>query len=221
MTALQLPDDPRWVEAHGIAADPASWRRTLGSGFAVGSDPARLIVIAGDADPSAAAALAREYRHHAMLATTGELVSALRSAGRTLERALIHTLGDPDGLPELEGAVRLPAGASLDHLPRPLADELALARTPIWTAIVDGDPVAFAYAPWRSARWFDVSVDVLVSARQLGLGTLVASALIRDERADGREPVWAADEGNAASLALARRLGFAAIDEIWVAPPLA
>ena len=27
---LELPDAPRWIEAHGMAADPASWRRALG-----------------------------------------------------------------------------------------------------------------------------------------------------------------------------------------------
>ena len=40
---LALPDVPRWIEAHGIAADPASWRSELGAGFAVGNDRARLI----------------------------------------------------------------------------------------------------------------------------------------------------------------------------------
>jgi len=216
---LELPDEPRWVEAHGIVADPTSWRRALGRGFAVGHDGARLIVIAGDADRSALEALAREFPSHAMLLSTRELEPAIRGASRTLARALIHTLADPEGLPDLEGAIRLPADASLAHLPRPLADELAAARTPIWTVYVDGEPATFAYASWRSPRWFDVSVDTLVTARQLGLGTLVASALIRDERALGREPVWAADEDNRASLALARRLGFAPVDEIWVAPP--
>jgi hypothetical protein len=220
VTSLGLPDEPRWVEAHGIAADPAGWQRALGAGFALGHDVARLIVIAGDADPSLVAALAREYPTHAILIATAELTAALDSAGRTPQRALIHTLPDPEALPDLEGAIPLPPGASLAHLPRPLADELAAARSRIWTVYVDGEPAAFAHAPWRSARWFDVSVDTVVTARQLGLGTLVAAALIRDERAHGREPVWAADEGNVASLALARRLGFVAIDEIWVAPPV-
>jgi hypothetical protein len=31
--------------------------------------------------------------------------------------------------------------------------------------------------------------------------------------------VWGADEENLASLRLARRLGFTAVDELWVAPP--
>jgi hypothetical protein len=57
---LELPDAPRWIEAHGMAADPESWRRALGAGFAVGNDAARLVVVAGDADPGALATLAED-----------------------------------------------------------------------------------------------------------------------------------------------------------------
>lgn len=221
MTPLDLPDEPRYVEAHGIASDPASWRRELGPGFAVGSDHARLIVVCGEADAGATLALARAHPQHTLLVVTDDLAADLRGAGRGVVRAILHTLPDPARLPDADGAAPLPAAASLAHLPEALADELrtALAGGPVWAAWVDGAPVSFAYAPWRSARWFDVSVDTVASARQLGLGTIVAAAMIRGERARGREPVWGADEHNAASLGLARRLGFRAADELWVAPP--
>lgn len=201
-TTLDLPDVPRWVEAHGIAADPDHWRRDLGDGaFALGHDAARLIVIVGDAPPM----LDSLPPTHAILSMT----PLPRST-----RAILHTL-DSDA-PEHEGAVRLPDDVAV---PDYLADELGWARTrgPVWTCYVDGEPAAFAYAPWRSATLFDVSVDVVPGARQLGLGTIVASALIHAERP--RRPVWGADEGNAGSLRLAARLGFTPVDEIWVAPP--
>ena len=209
---LELPDEPRWVEAHGIAADPRSWRRVLGGGAAIGSDRARLVVAYGDADPSALRALATELAAHTFLVAE-PLVTALP---RRIERAILHTLPDPDTLPDYEGAVVLP---DRSQVPADLAAEFGDAR--VWTAYVDGAPVAFAYAPWCSARWFDVSVDTLPGARQLGLGTIVAAAMIRDQRAQGRgrEPVWGADEHNAASLRLANRLGFVAVDELFVAPP--
>ena len=210
---MELPDVPRWVEAHGIANDPAGWREELAGGFAVGHDAARLIVVAGDVTPEAVAPLAA--RPHVILVEREELALALK--GRRVERAILHTLPDPDALPDLEGAS--PLGDT--PVPPPLQDELAWARTrgTVWAAWVDGEPVSFAYAPWRSPAWFDVSVDTLPSARQLGLATVVAAAMIRDERAHGREPVWGADEGNLASLRLAKRLGFEAVDEIWVCAP--
>ena len=203
---------PRWVEANGIAADPTHWRAELGEGYALGHDAAKLIVIVGKADGAAVAALAAKHPQHVVLVEDQAL------APRPAQRAILHTLPDPDLLPDYEGAIPLPADAPL---PDALAPELAWARTraTIWTAYVDGEPASFAYAPWRSATLFDVSVDTLPSARQLGLATITAAAMIRDERAQGREPVWGADEGNAASLRLAARLGFVATDEIWVCAP--
>jgi GNAT superfamily N-acetyltransferase len=215
---LDVPDIPRWIEAHGIAADPASWQRGLGNGRAVGSDSARLVVLLGDPDPAAVAALAREVPHHTVLCAI-ERADLAAATGREVLRALLHTLPDMDSLPAQEGASLLPEDAELPHVPEPLAEELAAARQrrPIWTAFLDGVPIAFAYAPWRSAKWFDVSVDTLPGARQLGLGRLVAAAMIRGERELGREPVWGADEGNIASLRLAHSLGFVKVDELWVA----
>ena len=64
---IELPDVPRWVEAHGIAADPEHWRTPLGGGFALGHDAAKLIVVAGAADPDPLAALARSYPQHTLL----------------------------------------------------------------------------------------------------------------------------------------------------------
>ena len=210
---LELPDVPRWVEAHGIAADPGGWRESLGGGIVLGHDAARLIVVAGDVEAEGVARLAA--RPHVILVEREDLALALRAAGRRLERAILHTLPDPDALPDYEGATPLGDGAAV---PEALAEELAWARTrgTVWSAWVDGEPVSFAYAPWRSRGLFDVSVDTLPGARQLGLATVVAAAMIRDERAQGREPVWGADEGNQASLRLAKRLGFEPVDEIWV-----
>jgi GNAT superfamily N-acetyltransferase len=206
---LDLPDVPRWVEAHGIAGDPDGWRAPVGGGYALGHDVAKLIVLAGELDAVEVARFRTGYPQHTFLFTRDDLHGAFERS----TRAILHSLEDPDALPECEGAVLFTES--------PPDAELAWAATrgPIWSAYVDGAAAAFAYAPWRSAKLFDVSVDVLPGARQLGLGTIVAAAMIRDERARGFEPVWGADEGNIASLRLAKRLGFVAVDEIWVAPP--
>ncbi|MFT3698993.1 MAG: GNAT family N-acetyltransferase [Kofleriaceae bacterium] len=205
---IELPDIPRWVEANGILGDPDGWRVPAAGGTALGHDAAKLIVLVGDVDVQAARTLRTMYPNHAVLYTRDDLAPAFARS----ERAILHTL-DPDLLPDHGGAVLFteePPDAELTW---------AATRGPIWTAYVDGVASAFAYAPWRSQKLFDVSVDVVPTARQLGLGTIVAAALIHDERSRGREPVWGADEGNIASLRLAKRLGFTAVDEIWVAPP--
>ena len=206
---LDLPDLPRWVEAHGIAASGEGWRED----GAIGHDGAKLIVIYGDGDASA---IARAHPDHALLFPL-ELAPAVEHAARVVERGILHTLPDAASLPDFEGAV--PLVDIPPDLPRELADELARARGTVWTVWVDNAPVSFAHAVWHSARWFDIAVDTLPRARQLGLATIVTAALIRDERARGREPVWGADEGNAASLRLAKRLGFEPVDEIGVAAP--
>lgn len=218
---LDLPDVPRWIEAHGIARDPEGWREAVGTGAMIGHDRARLAVAFGDAAPAALVDLSRARPHHTLLFAIEreDVAAALRAIGRGVERAVLHELASPDALPDLDGAAPL-GEASLDHVPPALAAELAWARArgTVWTAWLDGAPASFAYAPWQSARWFDVSVDTLPAARQLGLATVVAAAMIRDERARGREPVWGADDGNLASLRLAERLGFTPVDAIFVAP---
>ena len=204
-----LPDIPRWVEANGIAADADGWRAPVGGGYALGHDAAKLIVLAGELDAEDVARFRTGYPHHTFLFSGDELCNAFARS----TRAILHTLEDPDLLPEYEGAVMF--------TDEPPDTELAWAATrgPIWTTYVDGIASAFAYAPWRTTKLFDVSIDVLPAARQLGLGTIVAAAMIRGERARGLEPVWGADEGNIASLRLAKRLGFVPVDELWVAPP--
>lgn len=199
-----------------MAADPESWQRP----FAIGHPGSKVCVITGDPEIAEVAALAHEFTDHAVIVAI-EREDLAHATGRPYARVILHTLPDPHELPDLEGAAPLPAETSLDHVPRPLADEIrAAARAgTVWAAWVNSEPVSFAYAPWRSPAWFDISVDTLPQARQLGLAAIVASAMIRAEREAGREPVWAADEDNHASLRLAHRLGFQPSDELWIAPP--
>src|SRR5262249_16900720 len=158
--------------------DPDGWRNAVGSGFALGHDAARLAVVAGEAEPDAVADFARARPHTLLFAIErDDIAAALRADGAMIERAILHTLPARERLPDREGAIPLEESVELD-VPRPLAEELGWARGRgrVWTAWVDGKPVSFAYAPWRSAKWFDVSVDTLPGARQLGLATVVSAA---------------------------------------------
>jgi hypothetical protein len=219
VTLPEIPDEPRWVEASAILASDAHWLDATGR--VIGHDASSLMVALPGADAAAVTQLAAARPRWSLLAAPerDDLRAALAAIGWWVERARILTLPDASDLPDDEGAALLPEGTDLSHLPPVLAGEVAAAqrRGAVWTAVVDGTPASFAFAPWRSARWFDVSVDTLPGYRQLGLATRVAAALIRGERGDGREPVWGALESNAASLRLAARLGFVAVDSLWVA----
>ncbi len=215
---LALPDLPRWVEAHDLARDPQSWHREGVIGHDGGADP--VICVYGELPVDTVLALANEHPQHTLLLPR-ERDDLAMVLPRPVVRAIIHTLPDPDTLPDYEGAEPLPDDASLVHLPEDLRAELedARKRATVWTAWVDGIPSSFAYASALSAAWFDIGVDTVPGARQLGLATIVASTMIRAERESGREPVWGATEDNIASLRLAARLGFVAVDELWVAAP--
>ncbi len=214
------PDLPRFCEARDLllAGAPVT---AIAGGVLVVSVEDQLQVALGPVDVTAAAAAANPALTLLCEIERDDLAEALRSGGWIVERAALHTLPDPESLPDDEGAGPMPDDAALDHLPDELRDELrrALRHGPIHTVCVDGAPVSFAYASARTERWFDVAVDTAPGFRQLGLATRVATALIRSERAAGREPVWGAVESNPASLRLAARLGFVATDALWVASP--
>jgi hypothetical protein len=217
-----VPDLPRWVQARGmlLAGAPAG---PAGAGWVVSDPEASLLAVIGDADPAAVLAQAAAHPEATLLCAIEDeaLADALAARGWRLEAATLFTLPDPATLPDDSGAGRLPVDADLSHLPAPLAAELAraLGAGGVHSVQVDGAPVSFAYAAWRTARWFDLSVDTLAGFRQLGLGARVAAARIRAERVDGREPVWGAAAGNLASRRLAERLGFSPSDAIRVASP--
>jgi RimJ/RimL family protein N-acetyltransferase len=118
---------------------------------------------------------------HVPEALRRELLDALR--GRTTSR---FVPGD------------LPQGS-------PLAGGRALPMAAAWA---DGRPVSFCYPVWQTEAWWDVSIETLEGYRGRGLAGQAARTLIRHLRETGRAPVWGALESNAASRALASRLGF-------------
>ncbi len=215
---FELPDEPRWVEAHGLLAEAETWHRGWPGGGVLGHDRAALAIVVGRCELDAAATILAERPALTILCAEEERARALaRRLGRSAERAILHTLEEPLEPTELRVAV-LETDHALDELPDDLRAELESTRPArrVWTVWVEGRPVSFSYASWRSPRFFDVSVDTVPGYRQLGLGEMAARALILDEQAHGRAAVWGALESNAASLRLAARLGFVATSELWV-----
>ncbi len=97
-----------------------------------------------------------------------------------------------------------------DHVPDALRGEMldAVRHGAVACVWTDDRPVSFAYAPWTTERWFDISIDTLDGYRRRGFGGACARALIERHARDGRQPVWGAVASNVASRALAAYLGF-------------
>ncbi len=223
-----IADQPRWLEAHGLLADPTASCEQLEPTLApiktnldgptlqpgawlLRHDAAGLAVVVGE--PSAAAWTSVLHQHCSLAILFDDGYPALTTAAQTIGRNVVgvsFALLD-DAMPAHDGATILHAEESLDHVEPVLRAELARVRhdRTIWTVRVDDQPVSFAYAGWRSPTWFDVSVDTLREFRQLGLATSVAAALVHDEMSQGRQAVWGASDDNIASQRLAAKLGFA------------
>jgi hypothetical protein len=139
------------------------------------------------------------------------------------ERAIVHTLAAPWQSPPrtIAGLTIRPltAGDPIDHLPDELRGEIerALADETVFAGFVDGVAVSFSYSASCTETWADISIDTIEAQRGRGIGAAVAARLIDDIVARGLAPVWGAVESNAASLALAAKLGFTNVaGELWV-----
>jgi GNAT superfamily N-acetyltransferase len=234
--ARTLPDTPRWVETRGMllsgraevfaadALEVAFVVRVLSGALAavsvVGWPSAHAIHQAVDGTTDMTPVLAQldnaGYVGDALAASP----AAVPGQTWTLEHATIHCLsGVAASAPTDEAPVRLlGAEEPLDHLPVGLRFEIGHARmiAPVAVAVVDAMPVSFCYPCWTTETLWDVSIDTLDGYRRRGLAARTARFMIDLMRDEGREPVWGAMQSNVASLELARRLGFAAVDEIVV-----
>ena len=145
----------------------------------------------------------------------------------TSERAILHELPGwrTYARTSLRRTARLQEGelGLMDHLGPELFRELKEVEeegVEITAAFDDeGCPVAFCYPCAETERWWDVSINTVESHRRLGFAQAVAIQLIREQASHGLAPVWGAVESNAASLALAKKLGFEPVDHLWLLNP--
>lgn len=136
------------------------------------------------------------------------------------EEAVIHALPQP--IPEwpLPGpdVSFIDAQTSLAHVPPDLAEEIEEARAdgPVAATWCDGRPVAFCYASSVTETLWDVSIDTLPAYRRRGFAQSAVHLMAAFHRESSRLPVWGAVIGNLASLQLADRMGFVAVDTLYV-----
>jgi hypothetical protein len=221
-----LPDLPRWVDARGLLMERRGFVVDTADGCRLicGRKDRLVVPTTVELSPLVETTATREVPGASIL-----LQDVMLPAGRyhlpdwTAEPATVFTLP-----PDRAHGWRLPPWPTapmtaeqieaLDAVPQLLRDQLrdAVLRTSVWSATLEGRPVAFAYAAHTTESWFDVSVETLEGARNRGLGRAAAMSLIVDRMLRGLRPMWCAVKSNEASHGLARRLGFEPVDLLWV-----
>ncbi|GEL20423.1 GNAT family N-acetyltransferase [Pseudonocardia asaccharolytica] len=82
-----------------------------------------------------------------------------------------------------------------------------------WAAFDDDRPVSVACSFFVGSAQEDIGVVTDPHHRGRGLSTACAAALVGEIRSRGRRPTWTTSPDNAASLAIAARLGFTRVRE--------
>lgn len=230
--AAHLPDIPRWVGPRGlllarrgeVVLGPEGKR---GAGFLVlGRDRSEAFAV-----HRPVASLLRQLEEGRGLPRRVYAPLEDAAAWRTLlpgwseQAAVVHVHPSPHTLPRPDRPARflkLVDTENLGHLEEDLAIEItdALSSGPVAAAFEGELPVAFAYAAHQTESWIDLSLDTLGEFRRRGLATSAASFLIHHFLPQGKRPVWGAMDADEASLAMAKKYGFRAVDRmmVFVAP---
>lgn len=167
-------------------------------------------------------ALRRYPRAETLIATpehSGALGKALE--GWDCSRVGIHVLPECQGLARGYGEIRWLETREIlqvENGPELLRDNLLAAslRSPIAAAMAGGEPVSFCFASSQTERFWNVSVECLPAYRRMGFSSLCVRWMVEHFLAAGKRPVWGAAESNAASCALAGKLGFTEVDVLAV-----
>jgi len=225
-----VPDLPRWVEARGMLLtgrgsivetgllDPPAIVAAASSMLAV--------VLRWDQPDTLARALRNVPREFSIVGP----VEAHDAVRRVLQRraneeaTLFHLPAEEAARLAASDCARLLRADEyrhLDNLPPILRGELrdACHHSPIAIAQADERPVSFCYSGWETEKHWDVSIDTLDSYRLRGLGAAACTCLIHHFAALGKTAVWGSVDSNPASTALARKLGFTAVDRLMVFYP--
>ena len=82
-----------------------------------------------------------------------------------------------------------------------------------------GQLASFCYAAWPTESLWDVAVETMEPHRQQGYGAMAVKFLVDRMWQRRKRPVWGALESNAASLRLAKKLGFRPVGTLFVMHP--
>lgn len=86
----------------------------------------------------------------------------------------------------------------------------------IAASFVNNQPVSFCYAAHQTETLWDVSIETLPDFRHRGLAEKCFRFLLHHQFRRNLRPVWGAEADNLASLKLADKLGFVAVDDLFL-----
>ena len=222
--AAALPDVPRWVETRWLLRSGEGALTVGADGGVVAAAHLRLGAVIG----RPITALLREAL--ADVPDDFELIvqmDALEEARRALPgwdvaEATVHSPSRP-----YEGGARVEPGVVVSAPPAarwvqqvPSEDRPFAARAAaLAVRLVGGSVVAVCMAAAVTETLWDVGVDTFEGHRRRGYAAACFRALAAHMASQGRQPVWSAEEDNVASLALAAKLGFRAVDRFALLSP--
>ncbi|MDP8942918.1 MAG: GNAT family N-acetyltransferase [Actinomycetota bacterium] len=221
--AAALPDLPRWVETRWLlrSGEGALTIGDHGDGGVVVGTQLPLGAVIGRADPALLRDVLAEVPDELELIVQMDALHEARQALRdwTVTQAIVHCLPRP-----YEGSARPEPGVVVSAPPEerwveqvPREDRPFAARAPaVAVRVEEGSVVAVCMASAVTEALWDVGVDNFEGHRRRGHAAACFRALAAYMASHGRQPVWAAEEDNTPSRALAARLGFRVVDRVAV-----
>lgn len=211
----EILDTPGTLEFRALAIDPTASVFGSGQGWLLMDDGKTMLCAAGDVASEHVRQLYPQLAGRCELLADPAAFAVLRQHF-AFERAIIRSRPRGWVQPMLTAPSdltirRLLPSDPVQHVPPALRREIeqqAADEIQVIAGLFDQLPVAFAYSGSMTERLADISIDVLDGYRQRGYGRAVTARLIDELAAQGKEPIWGAVEGNAASLALGASLGF-------------
>jgi hypothetical protein len=219
--AAALPDVPRWLETRWLLRTPrtrlvadadghVAVNRAEAMGAVVGRPGADVLRRALRGAPRDTEVLVQDDAAD----EAGAALPGWRVVGATLHRlsAPVEAPAAPvephvPGDPHVVVVVDAPGPDALARLPAALRAD-AVGATALALSLAGDEVAAVCTAGAVTETLWDVGVDTIAGHRRRGHATAAFRALAGHLAARGLQPVWGAEDDNAASLRLAAKLGF-------------
>jgi RimJ/RimL family protein N-acetyltransferase len=229
-----LPDTPRWLEARGMLLSGrgrlVGWSQDAQEWGVFDDSVVPLLAFVGAPEARVVVDALTTLRPAAVLIQEADDRSLSRHLrGWKRERAFLHRLAE--GVVLEQSTADAPCRLLVPGEPRtwlrawPQRERRELAAAldlglPMAATVTGGEVASVCYAAYETESLWDVSIDTLERYRRRGLAAAAVRCLAAHLAARGLQPAWGAVESNAASFALAARLGFRPAESVLVYEPV-